>query len=132
MADVSKLPIRSFNLTTAFNGAKASVELPEFCNEVEVIATGVDVYVALRDTATATADDGKTTVNLDTDPDQKACLVVASVTVPMNLKAPGGKKAVHQGPARAYPHATRRARGFLHYKPTGASGTGRLIINCYK
>jgi hypothetical protein len=129
MPDSQKLPLRTFNLTTAFNDAKAFVEIPEFCNEVEIIATGVDVYIALRDTNANSSDDRHLAVNLDSTPETKAALVVASVTVPMNIKVPGGKRQVLD---RAATPTRRRSRGFIHYKPTGASGTGRLIINCYQ
>jgi hypothetical protein len=135
MAVDNRIPLSAVNVATSFNGAKAVVAVPDACTQLQVIATGVDVWVALRDTNTNTSDDGRNAVNLDTSPETKAVLVVAAGAnpgIPVELAVPSGKRTTRSGTGPVYPEARARMRGFLHYKPTGASGTGRLIVNFFQ
>lgn len=127
-----KYPMSSENLVTAFNDAKGVVTVPELANYIEVIATGIDVWVALRDSNVNTADDGRTSVNLDAAPNTKAVLVVAAATIKVDLVVPGGKRTTRSGATAVFPETRARLRGFLHYKPQAASGTGRLVVNFYQ
>jgi hypothetical protein len=128
-----KIPIRSDNIVTTSGGAKAVVAVPEDCNLIEIIVTGFDVYVALRDKSTNTGtSDSRDVANLDTDPETIAALLVAGMTVPYTFHVTAGLQQRRVGAKVEHPAARIKSRGFLHYKPVAVGGAGRLVINYYQ